>query len=256
MQKQWSKILKGHIDIRDFMFAREVKLGKYTCPPPAALVAEEIRKRDIMLTPKYGERVKYLVIAGALGSKVKDMVVSPDDYNKDHRYKLNSKYYIERVINNALHRVFVSFRVNVSGWYFNIPKGLSKTNLLVNQIHFMGSTTNTNVPKALNYNLEKFFTLQICILCFEQAEDLICQRCINNPSVTQIMCLQKIRYIEKEANTLEKACKACTGLTMFRTGEVICQNFDCNVYYPKITIKDKIKNINSKLKYVVDSLNY
>jgi len=69
------------------------------------------------------------------------------------------------------------------------------------------------------------------------------------------MCLQKVRYIEKEANMLEKACKACAGLTMFQTGEVICRNFDCNVYYPKITIKDKIERINSKLKYAVDIFN-
>jgi len=77
-------------------------------------VAEELRRNDPMRTPSYGERVKYLVIAGAHGSKVKDMVVSPEEYTKNHRYKLNSKYYIERTINNALHRVFISFRVNLN----------------------------------------------------------------------------------------------------------------------------------------------
>ena len=44
----------------------KVKLGKYTCPPPAAMVGEELKRRDPMLCPKWGERVKYLVIAGNL----------------------------------------------------------------------------------------------------------------------------------------------------------------------------------------------
>lgn len=42
---------------------------------------------------------------------------------------------------------------------------------------------------------------------------------------------------------------------MCGSGEVLCQNFDCNIYYPKVTVKDKIEKINSKLRYVVDALN-
>ena len=69
------------------------------------------------------------------------------------------------------------------------------------------------------------------------------------------MCLQKAKFVEKEYNQMEKTCKACTNLTMSNTGEVMCKNYDCSVFYPKLTAKDKIEMINSKLQYVVNILN-
>ena len=56
--------MKGHIDLKDFVFAKEVKLGTYVNVPPAALVSIENSKKDPMLAPKYQERVKYVVISG------------------------------------------------------------------------------------------------------------------------------------------------------------------------------------------------
>lgn len=56
----------------------------------------------------------HVLILGKPGSRVKDMVVSPDDYFKKHNYKLNSKYYIENVINNALGRIFDTFKVDIN----------------------------------------------------------------------------------------------------------------------------------------------
>lgn len=91
--------------------------------PPAALVSLENTKKDPMLAPKYRERVEYIVISGKIsiynnilgkeGSRIKDLVVSPPDYIKKHNYKLNSKYYIENVINSALNRIFESFKIDI-----------------------------------------------------------------------------------------------------------------------------------------------
>ncbi len=208
MQKQWSKILKGHINLKDFIFAKEVRLGTYVSMPPAALVSLENSKKDPMLLPKYRERVEYIVISGELmhfvnilgkeGSRVKDLVVSPSDYIKKHNYKLNARYYIENVINSALNRIFESFKVDINEWYMNIPKGLNKSNLLINEVHFMGSTTRDHIPKSLNYNLEKYYKLQVCILCFDQAENTICQRCLSDPQICKIMSLEKIKLIERD----------------------------------------------------------
>ena len=62
LYKQSSKILKGHVNIKDFIFAKEVRLGSYISIPPAALVSMENAKKDPMLAPKFQERVKYIVI--------------------------------------------------------------------------------------------------------------------------------------------------------------------------------------------------
>ena len=42
MNIQWAKILKNHINIKDFCIAKEVKLGKYKGDGPAhAIVAKK-----------------------------------------------------------------------------------------------------------------------------------------------------------------------------------------------------------------------
>mmetsp|Transcript_31945 Transcript_31945/g.28955 ORF Transcript_31945/g.28955 Transcript_31945/m.28955 type:complete len:121 (+) Transcript_31945:2-364(+) len=120
-----------------------------------------------MLAPKYRERIQYIVISGKEGSRVKDLVVSPQEYVKKHNYKLNAKYYIQNVINAPLDRVFECFNIDVADWFQNIPKGLNKSNLLINDTHMMGSTTRDHVPKSFNYNLEKYYRVQVCILCFD-----------------------------------------------------------------------------------------
>ena len=52
------------MNFKDFVFAKEVRLGRYLSVPPAALVALNKINEDPMSAPKYRERVKYIVIAG------------------------------------------------------------------------------------------------------------------------------------------------------------------------------------------------
>ncbi len=137
----------------------------------------------------------------------------------------------------------------------NIPKGLNKVNLLINEVHFMGSTTRDHIPKSLNYNLEKYYRLQVCILCFDQAENLICSRCISEPQVSTILSLQKMKFIEREYNNLENLCRACSKLALQSMPEIPCENIECNVFYSKIVAKDKVAQINPKLQQVIDALN-
>lgn len=83
LQKQWSKIKNGHLNLRNFTIAKEVfqffckkinkeikwkvKVGSYASEsslPPSALIAQKMQEKDPMAYPKYGERVKYLVVNG------------------------------------------------------------------------------------------------------------------------------------------------------------------------------------------------
>lgn len=73
-----------------------------------------MERKDPMARPKYGERVKYLVVSGREKSKVKDLVVSVDDFFKYHNHQINSLYYIKRQLNNAMGRIFSTFDVKIS----------------------------------------------------------------------------------------------------------------------------------------------
>ena len=63
-----TKILSNRINIQDFVFCKEVRLGTYSVRaavmPPAAIVAAKAMSIDQRAEPKYGERVPYVVIHG------------------------------------------------------------------------------------------------------------------------------------------------------------------------------------------------
>lgn len=64
--RQWQRILSNRAPLRDFIFAKEVRLGSYSANaatlPPAAVVATKAMAKDPRAEPKYGERVPYVVV--------------------------------------------------------------------------------------------------------------------------------------------------------------------------------------------------
>ncbi|MCO5554979.1 hypothetical protein L7F22_008518 [Adiantum nelumboides] len=64
LQRQWGKIISGRISFRDFIFAKEVRLGAYSARasvlPPAAIVATKAMAIDPRAEPHYGERIRLI----------------------------------------------------------------------------------------------------------------------------------------------------------------------------------------------------
>ena len=72
-----------------------------------------MQEKDQMAYPKYGERIKYLVVSGNEKSRLKDLVVSVNEFMENHNYNLNAEYYIKNQINAALFRLFSTFDINI-----------------------------------------------------------------------------------------------------------------------------------------------
>jgi len=86
LQRQWRQILAGRVAIPDFIFAKEVRLGTYSAKgplPPAAMVAAQRLSTDPRAEPRYGERVRYVVVYGGPRSRLIDLVVPPEQLLKD-----------------------------------------------------------------------------------------------------------------------------------------------------------------------------
>jgi DNA polymerase zeta len=80
-QNQCSKIMQSKVSIQDFCFAREVRLGTYSekgLLPAGALISTKKMIMDPRLEPQYGERVPYVVVTGAPGSRLIDRCVAPE----------------------------------------------------------------------------------------------------------------------------------------------------------------------------------
>eukprot|EP00127_Corallochytrium_limacisporum_P000880 Clim_evm13s29 gene=Clim_evmTU13s29 len=81
VQKQMLRILEGRVNLRDFVFAKEIRPGTYKDPlhQPVCLVAAESSARDHRRTPRHGERIRYVVVYGPPGARLIDCVKRPED---------------------------------------------------------------------------------------------------------------------------------------------------------------------------------
>merc|ERR1712139_76011 len=68
-------------------------------------LAEKLRKRDPANAPRMGDRVSYLVLAGAAKAKVYEKVEDPL-YALEHELPLDAEYYLEHQLKQPLIRVF------------------------------------------------------------------------------------------------------------------------------------------------------
>ena len=123
--EQCRKIARGEVGIQDFCFAKEVKLGRYSergLPPPGAMVATKKMMKDERAEPQYGERVPYVVVAGAPGSRLVDRCVSPEELVRDPGKMLDAEYYVTKNIIPPLERIFNLVGADIKGWWDEMPK--------------------------------------------------------------------------------------------------------------------------------------
>jgi DNA polymerase zeta len=80
---QWQSILVGgdKINLRDFIFQKEVKYGKYrdeNRPPVGAVVAYRAVAEDPRAEPPYRWRVPYVVVSGSGDARLYTLVQPPE----------------------------------------------------------------------------------------------------------------------------------------------------------------------------------
>ena len=115
----FDKIIKGRVILKDFIFSKEVKFGRYRGKilPPSAQVANDLHIRDPNFFAVYKQRVPYLVYNNINGEKtLKDSVIYPFDFFENKNLTINSNYYIT-MIKKVIDRFLGQIGVNIEEWY-------------------------------------------------------------------------------------------------------------------------------------------
>ena len=74
--------------------------------------------------PRIGERVPYVVVHGAPGTPLYQLIRHPKDVINDINSKLNGTYYVTKMILPALDRMMSLLGVDVFQWYQQLPREL------------------------------------------------------------------------------------------------------------------------------------
>lgn len=250
-QGQCTKIMKGKVSIQDFCFAKEVRLGTYTnkgVPPPGALISTRKMLEDPRAEPQYGERVPYVVIAGAPGARLIDRCVPPDVLLRNDQNELDAEYYITKVLIPPLERIFNLVGANVRQWYDEMPK--------FQRIRRVdgGLLPGGNKLVSLKKTLESYLKSSSCLVCREKLEEEIpiCSRCMQNAPTSLLTLRSRLSKSETKAINLDKVCRSCSGLAWGE--EVKCDSKDCPVFYTRVRHMASLRNTRVVTEPVVGRL--
>ena len=119
VQRQFVKLLQEKVSLQDLIFAKEYRGARGYRPGacvPALQLARQWTKIDRRKEPRVGERVPYVIVYGAPGLPLIQLVRSPEAVFKDPALRVNSIYYITKAILPPLQRCFSLLGVDVNNW--------------------------------------------------------------------------------------------------------------------------------------------
>ncbi|KAK3902219.1 hypothetical protein C8A05DRAFT_15695 [Staphylotrichum tortipilum] len=266
-QSQCTKIMRGAVSVQDFCFAREVKLGTYSGkgPGPAgALISTRRMLEDARAEPQYGERVPYVVVAGAPGARLIDRCVPPEELLASPHATLDAEYYISKNLIPPLERIFNLVGANVRGWYDELPRvqnvlrlDAGALNANPNPIFNTYAKTNTTggagdsmtTTTTTKKTLESFLSTTTCTACavkisrpptFSPSADTLplCGRCASDPPTTLILLQTRLNAERRRYADVVKVCQSCAG---FGPLDVLCESRDCPVFYTRVKQVAKVR---------------
>jgi DNA polymerase zeta len=77
VEDTFGRLLRGEVPLQQLAFAKEVRLGTYRAPPPAAQLAARRLINDSAAITLYGERVSFVVVYGPPAARLCDCVMPP-----------------------------------------------------------------------------------------------------------------------------------------------------------------------------------
>ncbi|GKZ31253.1 DNA polymerase zeta [Aspergillus brasiliensis] len=232
-QSQCTKIMQGRVSVQDFCFAREVRLGTYSdrgLPPPGALISTKKMIADPRSEPQYGERVPYVVVTGAPGSRLIDRCVPPETLLHDPHLDLDADYYITKNLIPPLERIFNLVGANVRQWYDEMPK-VQRVRRVEGAL-FRGAGAGAGGGRK---TLESYMKASTCM-----------------PHLALFELVSRQRAAEKRVVDLQRICRSCMGVAF--GDEVRCDSKDCPVFYSRTRDEASWRHTQAVLDPVVGML--
>ncbi|KAI5295689.1 DNA polymerase zeta [Ascosphaera acerosa] len=205
-QQRCADIMRGCLPVGDFIFAKEVKLGKYksdATAPPGAVVSAQRMMEDHRLEPQYGERVPYVVIAAEPGTNLAQRCVAPEDFLSHADMALDTQYYISKQLIPSLSRVLNLVGVDCARWYLDMPRASLSLKGLSDGIQRPGATEDTATS----------FKLHCCVACQDDLESydepvLLCQGCRSHRHESLFRLNMRLREAERRTLAMQRLSRS------------------------------------------------
>ena len=207
----------------------------YTAKQAHVELAARMKKRDPGSAPGLGDRVAYVMIRGAAGSKNFERSEDPL-YVLEHNVPIDTRYYLDNQLAKPLGRIFGTIY------------GEAKARQLLTGDH----TRAISVAAPTVGGLMKFAKkTQTCMGCKKpltgkgEGDRAVCSDDVPRVGELYKKTLDKVSDLEVRFGRLWTQCQRCQGSMHC---DVICSSKDCPIFYMRMKAKKDLEDGNKELK--------
>ncbi|KAF2475110.1 uncharacterized protein BDR25DRAFT_331719 [Lindgomyces ingoldianus] len=236
-----SDLLQNKIDMSNLVITKALTKSSekdakdsYTAKQAHVELAERMRKRDAGSAPALGDRVAYVIVKGAGGSKNYEKSEDPI-FVLENNIPIDTKYYLENQLAKPLGRIFEPIL------------GEKKAGQLLTGAH----TRSISVAAPTMGGLMKFAKkTQTCMGCKKplvsaaEKDGAVCENC--RPRIGELYqkTLSKVSELEIRFARLWTQCQRCQGSIHC---EVICSSRDCPIFYMRMKARKDVEDGGKEL---------
>jgi DNA polymerase delta subunit 1 len=230
-----SELLQNKVDMSNLVITKALTKNDYAAKQAHVELAERMKKRDAGSAPALGDRVAYVIIKGAGGSKNYEKSEDPI-YVLEHNLPIDTKYYLDNQLAKPLGRIFEPIL------------GERKAAQLLTGDH----TRTINIAAPTAGGLMKFTKkTATCLGCkkplvsAEEKDGAVCFNC--RPRFTELYSksLSKVSELEVKFARLWTQCQRCQGSVH---NEVICSSRDCPIFYMRVKVVKDVEDAGKELE--------
>lgn len=279
VQHQFLKIMSGKLsNIHDFIFARQYKPRgmekEESVFVPAGQITKRLLSKDPRAEPRFKERIPYVIVFGEPNTPLVHLARPPVDLLKDPSLRINSDYYIQKIICPTLNRIFNIVKVDTHHWYREMPK-----KLIVNRSHYLmaqkaleDNTTNcaansgfggVNSGANRQSTMSQYFSPSHCPICAKSVplDEDTCDDCKLDAQGSVIRLSEEIARNQMKLLSYRRLCMACSSLEPSTANSETsneasyhnpCISYDCLNLFRYHQAKLDVVNSN----YLIDVLKF
>ena len=229
-----SSLLQNKIDLSMLVITKALTKSDYTAKQAHVELAERMRKRDAGSAPALGDRVAYVIVKGAGGSKNYEKSEDPI-FVLENNVPIDTKYYLDNQLANPLGRIFEPIL------------GERRANSLLTGEH----TRSISVAAPTVGGLMKFAKkTQTCMGCKkplvgkEEASGAVCVNCRPRLGELYTKSVKKVGELEVRFGRLWTQCQRCQGSMH---SEVLCSSKDCPIFYMRMKARTEVEEAGREL---------
>lgn len=232
-----SSLLQNKVDLSVLVITKALSKSDYTAKQAHVELAERMKKRDAGSAPTLGDRVAYVIVKGAGGSKNYEKSEDPM-YVLENNVPIDTKYYLDNQLAKPLGRIFEPIL------------GEKRANSLLAGDHTR--SISVAAPTLARGGLMKFakrtYTCMGCkkpLVAEGEKFAALCSDC--RPHRTAELYtrqLSRLSEVEVRFARLWTQCQRCQGSMH---SEVLCSSKDCPIFYMRMKSRKEVDEAGKEL---------